>query len=284
MLNMGESEVASFAFEREVASDYGLTDLHKTILNNLTASGLDPERLKHDDLALIDEFHMGGRPATEYILDKMNLTGAEHVLDVGSGLGGPARCLAARYGCRVTGLDLTPEYVTIASDLTARTGLEGSVAYVVGSALASPFPDAQFDAAINFHVAMNIRERDRLYKEIARVLKPGALFCLYDVMRGANRGLYFPLHWAKAPETSHVISPSETATLLEAAGFVVEYMEQRKAFALAFLHERLDALDDDALLGFHVLLGANARKKIENMIRNLEEGRAAPIIMIARRA
>lgn len=271
--------------ESKVASHYGLTDLHRTILANLAASGFDVARLKHDDLAQIDEFHMGGRPATEYVLTKLKLAGGEHVLDVGSGLGGPARCLASRFGCAVTGLDLTPDYVTIARDLTIRTGLEDRIAFVVGSALAMPFADGRFDAAINFHVAMNIRERDKLYGEVARVLKPGGVFCLYDVMRDAGDGeLHFPLHWADTPETSHLTTPSGTAALLEAAGFRVEEVEERKDIALAFLQERRAALADGTpLLGVHVLLGANARVKVENMIRNLEEGRVTPVIMVARR-
>lgn len=284
MLDVLESEVESEVLEREVASYYGLSDLHAVILRNLASSGFNIDRLMHDDLALIDEFHMGGRPATEYLLGKMNLTGGEHVLDVGSGLGGPARCLAVSHGCRVTGVDLTPEYVAIARDLTARTGLSGQVAYTVGSALNMPFGDAEFDAAINIHVAMNIHDRTGLYKEIARVLKPGAVFALYDVMMGWNDGLHFPIHWADRPEASHLTSPSQTGALLGSAGFLIEHIEERKEFALAFLHERLAALANGTpLLGVHVLLGANARQKIENMIRNLEESRAIPVIMIARR-
>jgi MPBQ/MSBQ methyltransferase len=284
MYDVVEHEIESDCLEREVATHYGLTGLHKKILSNLAASGFDLENLRHEDLAQIDEFHMGGRPATEYIIGKLLLTGSEHVLDVGSGLGGPARCIASRFGCKVTGIDLTSEYVTIARDLTARTKLNDKVSYEVGSALETPFATGKFDAAINIHVAMNIRNRSGLYKEIARVLRPGAMFGVYDVMMGPNEGLHFPLHWAETPGTSHVISMSQTGALLGAAGFLIEHIEERKESALAFLHERLAALAKGTpLLGVHVLLGDNAREKIENMIRNLEEARATPVIMIVRR-
>jgi MPBQ/MSBQ methyltransferase len=285
MFDVLEYEVSPDELEREVASYYGLSGLHSVILRNLAASGFDIERLMHDDLAPVDEFHMGGRAATDYLFGKMGLTGREHVLDVGCGLGGAARRLAAGFGCKVTGLDLTPENVAIARDLTARAGLDGLIAYKVGSALSAPFPAARFDAAINIDMAMNVHDRMRLYKEIARVLRPSAIFALYDAMMGWNEGLHFPVHWAERAEASHLTSPSQTGALLSAAGFLIEHIEERKESALAFLHERRAKLMGDApLLGVHLRLGADARQKIENTIRNLEESRVVPVVMIARRA
>jgi SAM-dependent methyltransferase len=175
--------------EQAVAQRYGAADLSERILKAITAAGLDPDRLTPEQLAPVDEFHIGGRAATIHAVAKMGLTSDNHVLDVGCGIGGATRYLAATAGCAVTGIDLTPAYIAAAEELTRRTGLADRVTYGVASALAMPFENGTFDAAITFHVAMNIKDRPALYREVARVLKPGALFCSYDVMKGGSDDL-----------------------------------------------------------------------------------------------
>jgi ubiquinone/menaquinone biosynthesis C-methylase UbiE len=205
--------------ERKVASHYGGRSLLEGILAALKAAGLDPDKLTPEALGAVDEFHIGGHQATQELAARMLFGAGQQVLDVGCGIGGAARFLAYRFGCRVTGIDLTPEYILVARDLTRRTDLEGEVVFEVASALDMPFPEGRFDAAITFHVAMNIKDRDRLYREVARVLKAGARFCVYDVMKGPNPGLDFPVPWAESAETSHLTTPAETERLLEQAGF-----------------------------------------------------------------
>jgi MPBQ/MSBQ methyltransferase len=267
--------------ERDVAKHYGVGELKTALLQALSAAGFDIEHLDPKDLAPVDEFHIGGRPATEYALARMGLGKDQHVLDVGCGIGGATRYLASALGCRVTGIDLTPEYVEVARDLARRTGLGERVTYEVASALAMPFPDGTFDAAITMHVAMNIKDRAGLYHEVARVLKRGAPFCIFDVMTGEEPGLLFPVPWAETGRTSHLITPDETATLLSAAGFVVEHREDRREFGIAFMRERLAGPPPP--VSVQLLMGATGRAKFENVLTNLEQKHITPVLMIARR-
>jgi len=270
--------------EHAVARHYGRGDIAGRILEALKAAGVDLDRLKPDDLAPVDEFHIGGRAASEQVLARLALNKDHHVLDIGCGIGGTARYMAQAYGCRVSGIDLTPEFIEAAITLSKRTGIADKVAFQVASALALPFDDASFDAAITFHVAMNIKDRPALYREAARVLKPGALLCVYDVMRGATGAVRYPTPWAETAETSHLITPDETQKLLEQAGFSVQDMEDRTAAGIAFFRERQAAsADGPSPLGAHLLLGAGAQEKFENILKGLEEGALAPVAMIARR-
>ena len=150
--------------ESAVAQHYGDTDLLARILAGLEAAGADLNHLQPDDLAPVDEFHIGGRKGTAHAVEAMSLNKDQHVLDIGCGIGGSARYIASQVGCRVTGIDLTPEYITAAKTLTGLTGLDGKVSYEVASALAMPFESKTFDAAITIHVAMNIPERVALYR------------------------------------------------------------------------------------------------------------------------
>jgi SAM-dependent methyltransferase len=270
--------------ERAVARHYQVSALTDRVLKAAAAAGLDIDRLTPDDLGPIDEFHIGGRAATKHAVAKMRLAGSEHVLDIGCGIGGAARYVAASTGCSVTGIDLTPEYIETARALSARTGLGDRTHFEVGSALRMPFADAMFDAAITLHVAMNIKDRAGLYRETARVMKRGAVFCIYDVMKGKNDGLIFPLPWAETPASSHLTTPEDMQALLAAAGFSVEEVEDRTAFGIAFFRERLAAGAPPSPLGLHLLMGETARAKFQNMLQNLEQGFIAPVTMIARRA
>ena len=155
------------------------------------------------------------------------------MLDVGSGLGGPSRFLAWRYGCRVSGVDLTTEFVRVAQMLTERTGLVGRVDYRQGSALDLPFEDANFDVVWSQNAAMNIADRDRLYGEMRRVLKPGGKLALQEVAAGPGGPPHYPVQWARAPNISFLYSQSATRAKLEAVGFRVLVWQDTTAPALA---------------------------------------------------
>ena len=269
--------------ERAIARHYQVSTLTERLLKAAAAAGLDIDRLTPGDLGPIDEFHIGGRAATKQLVAKMRLAGSEHVLDIGCGIGGAARYVAASTGCRVTGIDLTPEYIETARELSRRTGVGDRTQFEVGSALRMPFADASFDAAITLHVAMNIKERAGLYREIARVLKRGAVLCIYDVMQGPNEGLTFPVPWAETPASSHLTTPMEMRALLADAGFSVEEIEDRTESGVAFFRERVAAGGPPSPLGLHVLMGKTAPQKFQNMLQGLEQAFIAPVAMIARR-
>ena len=272
------------SLENTIIQHYGADDLLARIDAGLKSSGIDPARLTLEDLAPVDEFHIGGREATQHALSKMSLNALDHVLDVGCGLGGAARYIASELCCRVTGIDLTPEFVHVARELTARLGLSASLNFKTANALAMPFEDETFDAAISFHVAMNIADRAGLYAEIARVIRPGATFCIYDVMKTGPGDIVYPAPWAETAEISHVISPEETQEYLRQAGFEIVEIENRRDFALQFFRHRIAGSENDGPppLGIHLLLGETWREKFKTTLQNTEAGRIAPVQIITR--
>jgi SAM-dependent methyltransferase len=273
--------------EQRVARHYARSDLEQAILGALRAAGKDPDRLEPDDLAPVDEFHAGGRQATVELAARMDLTPGMHLLDIGSGIGGPSRYLAAAHGCRVTGIDLTEDYVRIAAALARRVGLADRVEYRQASALALPFAAGTFDGACTMHVAMNIEDKPALFAEARRVLRPGAVFAVYDIMRTGEGALDFPVHWAATPETSFLAAPAAYRRALEAAGFEVRGERDRRAFALDSLREaqaRAAAEGGPPPLGIHILMKTDVAQKLANVIANLERGLIAPVELLCRAA
>ena len=276
--------------EDAVARHYATSDLSARILRGLTEAGFDGGPVPPERLAPVDEFHIGGRAATEHAVAKMKLTGSEHVLDVGCGVGGTARYLASVHGCRVTGIDLTPAFIEAAQLLSERTGLAGRVRFETASALAMPYEPASFDAALTFHVAMNIEGRAGLYGEVARVLRPGAGFCVYDVMRGPGPGgaagvaVRYPQPWADSATTSHLTTSAETEQLLTGAGFEVSEIDDRTDFGIEFFRQRLAVPEDQVPpLGLHLIVGPGMRGKFENLLSGLEDGSLKAVVMMAKR-
>lgn len=273
--------------ESGVAAHYGRADLGATILEALAKAGGDPEAPTLDELAPVDEFHTAGRVTTVKALNMMPLSSGMHVLDAGCGIGGTSRYLAGEYGCRVTGLDLTPEYIDVARMLTMRVGLSGQCEFVQGSVLEMPFDDGSFDAAVTFHVAMNIEDRAGFYGELARVMKSGATLCVFDVMQGPVQGMFYPVPWAETETTSFLKSVDETRTLLADAGFSVTAEDNLKAFAQHFFEEafaKMAAAGGPPPVGLHLLTGQNSPEKFSNYLKSLQANHLEPIIMIAKRA
>jgi SAM-dependent methyltransferase len=261
----------------QVARHYGKGGLLDRILEALAAAGKDIDRLTIDDLAPMDEFHSRRRLATQELAALLAPSPDEHLIDIGSGLGGPARYLAATYGCRVSGVDLTPEFVATATALTARLGLHAKVDFRIGSALDLPFPDASFDRAWSQNVAMNIADRPRYYAEMHRVLRPGGRAAIQDVALGNGDALRFPVMWADQPEISFLRTPEETRAMLEDAGFRVVHWIDNTELALAEAeaeHRRAASKTaDPPILGVHVVVGPSFREKMRNAQTAMIEGR-----------
>jgi ubiquinone/menaquinone biosynthesis C-methylase UbiE len=270
--------------EQQVATHYTHGSLLQTILDALRKMGKDPERFAATDLSTGDELHLGWLPATAALAKDLGLAPGMHVLDVGSGIGGPARHFAAAHNCRVTGIDLTEEFVQAAAELTRRCGLSDLVMFRQGSALDLPFPAGTFDAATLIHVGMNIADKARLFEEVRRVLKPGALFCIYDVMRAGEGDLPYPMPWAQTIETSFVETPETYRRLLSAAGFKIEREEDRRTFVLDLARAMKAKIEKEGVpaLNQHALLGPTARERLGNVMATLERGVIAPIQLIAR--
>ena len=257
-----------------VEDHYTRQDLAEIILVALKAAGKDLDHLTPDDLAPVDEFHGGQRPATIRLAELVGFTGTERVLDVGSGLGGPSRYLAWRYGCPVSGVDLTAEFCRVAEVLTRLTGLVGRVDCRQGSALDLPVEDISFDVVWSQNVAMNIADRDRLYREMRRVLKPSGRLALQEVAAGPGGPPHFPVQWAREPAISFLLTPEVTRAKLEAAGFRVVTWQDTTQEALGSAERRArNAGGSPPALGTHLLLGDDWQAMFRNSALNLQERR-----------
>lgn len=254
---------------------YGRGGLLDRVLAALQEAGKDVANLSIDDLAPIDELHSRRRQATKDLAGMLAPKAAEHVLDIGSGLGGPARYLAKVCGCRVTGIDLTAEFVATAADLARRTGLADRVDFQQGSALDLPFAEASFDLAWSQNVAMNIADRARYYAEMRRVLKPGGRLAIQDVAQGPGGPPHYPVMWADTPVTSFLRTPEETRALLEGGAFRVLVWQDNTEAAIAEMEgDRARASGGGhPVLGIHVVVGATFWDKARNGNRNMRENR-----------
>jgi ubiquinone/menaquinone biosynthesis C-methylase UbiE len=268
-----------------VAAHYSHGGLLRSILDGVHRLGKSADTVGVDDLAPVDEFHIGGRVATELFLDQLGIAADDRVLDVGCGLGGASRFVAEQYGCQVTGIDLTDEYVRTGEIMCAWVGLDDLITLDCGDATATPYPDGAFDTSYMMHVGMNIADKRSLAVELYRVLRPGGRLGIYDVMRVGNGALRFPVPWATNPEESAVSSPGEYRDSLEAAGFRVIAEHDRSAFALEFFSNLQASANgaESSPLGLHVLMGESAAEKVRNMIENVSNRRVAPFEIIVER-
>jgi SAM-dependent methyltransferase len=255
--------------------------LSHVIAESLQRAGKDLGQLTTADLASVDEFHIGGRKATLNLATGMNLTPGARVLDLGSGLGGPARTLAEAFGCHVTGIDLTPAFCEAANTLSQWVRLADRVDFQVGNATDLPFADASFDAAMTIHVAMNIAAKDRLYAETCRVLKPGGRFAVYDVLQGEGGAIVYPVPWARTPEISHLATPDEMPGLLTAAGFRVLAVDDSSDASLAWFQAVAARLATHApAVTFQTFLGNDFPVMARNQVTNLRERRIRTVSYI----
>jgi len=272
--------------QQEISTHYGRVDLLARLNAALMEDGVDPAHPSIDALAPYDQFHGRGLEATIEIAELIQADVSNHILDVGSGIGGPARYFANRFGCRVTGIDLTPQFCDVARHLTRLLDLEDRVRFEVGDALAMLFPDGGFDGAYSMNVSMNIADKDAFYREIRRVLKPGAWLVLSEIAKGDGGDLDYPTPWASSERASFLSTPEETRRGLLEAGFDVirlhSTLEKARAYGARAraMVERGEKPPHRAVTLIH---GEIATQAMANTARGLSEGRIVPIEVLGRK-
>jgi sarcosine/dimethylglycine N-methyltransferase len=254
-----------------VRDHYGAIGLTERLRAALAPLGPEDERLTPQQLSGLDQFHTRGLAATAELAELAGITAAMSVLDVGSGVGGPARFVAATHGCRVTGVDLSEPFVDAARYLTERTGHSGQVSFQTASALELPFDSGGFDVVLLQHVAMNIVDRARLYREIRRVLRPDGRFATFDVVSNGVEP-HYPLPWARTPATSFLLTAAATREAIESAGFRTQVWQDDTEVAKAwFIQLRASGPPPSPNLG--AVMGPDMAQLAANLGRNLLEGR-----------
>jgi ubiquinone/menaquinone biosynthesis C-methylase UbiE len=261
--------------DSNIQTHYAHHNLYETIIQTLAQMGIAPGQITRKDLAAIDEFHVGGQEISHELAIAAGLQAGMRVLDAGCGIGGACRMLADEYECEVTGIDITPDYIRTARQLSAITGLQHRTRFVEGSVLALPFDNNSFDAVLTQHVQMNIADKKTFYAEIHRVLVPHGRFVYYDILAHDELPLHFPVPWASDASLNFLVTAAQLQQLLQETGFQPEQITDETTKGIAFLEKLFSRIAQKGLpaLGLHLLMGSEAMKKLTNLRTNLVEGR-----------
>lgn len=268
----------------EVERHYCMTGLLTADIRlALIVLGKDLQKLEPQDLEAIDQFHIRGRSATLELAERLNILPGATVLDVGSGLGGPARTIAKEFDCHVTGIDLTRDFCDAARAISRWLGQSDAVTFSQGDAMALDVCPASFDAAITIHAAMNIKRKNLMYSGIRRALKRGGRFGIYDVVQGEYGPPHFPVPWARNPSISQLVSTEDMRALLTASGFIIEHEIDSTDASTAWFKERLERTGTAGPppLGFQLFLGNVHAEMMKNQVRNLMERRIRTVMYVA---
>lgn len=267
---------------KEIADHWGKGDVYGLIMSALKNLSKPLKALTIEDLAPVDHFHARGFPATIELADRLPIKAGQHILDIGCGLGGPARYMAKRFQCKVTGLDITEPFVEAANKLTALLQMQEQVKIERGDGHNLPYPNFHFDGAYTQHVTMNVADRPTFFAEAFRVLKPGAFFALTEHGLGVKGNPHYPLPWSQDGTGAYLVLPSQTRAILEKAGFESIVIEDTGAKYIAAYKAAIEKAEKGVLppLGTHVLMGETALQKTRNAARNIEENRTHPIQLV----
>ena len=274
---MAKPERSKQDLENSINDYYGQEDLGTKMLAALESAGVDVNQLTRDDLAPFEELHIRGRESTRVLASMAGIGDGEEVLDVGSGIGGPARTLAAEYECRVTGLDLTRNFILAAEKLTALTGMDDRVSFHQGNALNMPFENDSFDWVWIQHMTMNIEDKESLIREFRRVLRPKGKLAFHEILSSKNGAPFFPVPWANDDAISFLITPGAWRGLLKEHGFKELAWQNDTEKAIAWYKAAFEAAKQGTISlpmeVFKLLVGDDFPQKGQNVLRSMEEDR-----------
>jgi ubiquinone/menaquinone biosynthesis C-methylase UbiE len=273
------------ASEKAIADHWGTGDVFELVMGAVKKMGIPQESLTVENLAPVDHFHARGFVATVKLADRLTIQPGQHIIDIGCGLGGPARYLAKRFQCKVSGVDLTFPFVETANKLTRLLRMEDQVVVSHGDGNELPYPDTTFDGAISQHVTMNVSDRGRYFAEAYRVLKPGAFFAVTEHGLGPKGNPQYPLPWSADGSGAFLVTPAESRACLKRAGFTDIAVEDTGPKYVSAYKVAIEKLESGTMppLGIHILQGRNALDNARNAARNIEEGRTHPIMVICRK-
>jgi len=262
-----------------IAAQYTTGMSRQNIERALLDAGKDLDHLTPADLGPLEDFHTMGRYATSQLVDLVGITGDDHVLDAGTGIGGTARLVADRFHCQVTAVDVTDEFCETARWLNHLVGLDDTISVQQADVTELPFGDATFDVVFSQHVQMNVADKHRLYREARRVLVDGGVLAIWDITAGPSGPPDYPLPWADRPAVSHLVPPEQLRTALESARFTVEHWNDRTEDAAELMRTMLTLPPNP--LGLHAFVSDFAMKAT-HLTNALSDGRLRAIQGVAR--
>ena len=254
-----------------IENQYNLSGLFEDIIKRLKDQGVDLNNISRSDIAGVDEFHLRGVEVTKELVAEFDFKNLK-VLDVGCGLGGPSRMLADEFNCKVSGIDMSHEYIRTARKLSEIIKLNGTTEFVQGDALELPYEDGLFDVVWTQHVQMNIEDKVKFYSEINRVLKNNGALIYYDIFKKNNEDVNYPVPWANNASISYLQTIANMDSILNNLGLSKTQTTDQTEGAIAFLHELFNKIKTNAQkkLGLNVLMGSSTKEKLGNVQKALE--------------
>lgn len=270
---------------QEISDHWGKGDVYSRILETMELAGIDPNTLTIEQLAPVDHFHARGFPATVELADALPIREGDTLVDIGCGIGGPARYLAKRFNCRVEGIDITAPFIDAANKLSALVAMQDAVRCQHGDGQNLPYKDETFDGGYSQHVLMNVPDRTTFFAEAFRVLKPGAFFALTEHGLGPVGEPHHPVPWSEDGSGAYLMRPLDTVDILKETGFRnVEVTDTGEKYLQGYKAAMALAAKGEApVFGTHILLGELAPQIVKNAARNIEERRTQPVQIICRK-